>query len=557
MTWRAAWPRALLAGAVLLPLAAFAVGPVLLLLARIGGTPGIALAELLEPAAREALVNSVVTSAGAAAVALLVGLPLSFLLYRTDLPGREALAALFTSTLAVPPFIWGMGWISLANPSAGLLNRLADTPWLDIYGRVGIAFVLGTSGMPLVLVAARAALLRIDSALEEAARMCGASAWRAVATATLPLVLPAALSGAVLVFLFAASAFGVPYMLGTAAATPTPVLTTRIYAHVLLGGEQGLGRALALAALLLVLATIVLGLSHVLGRAGRVRLAAGKGVRASPMRLGRARRPLLGLVALVAVVTVVLPLGAIAFTSVQRSFGAALGWDNLTMGHWESVLLSPRTGRAAANSLALAGAAGLAVCALGLGVALVRRRAGRAGRLVELAAAWPYAVPGTVLAMALLVAYSLHWRLVVAERVAFVLALANTSWLLLVAYGAKYLALGSRTLIESLEQLDPSLAEAARMSGAGPARAFADTVLPLLKPALAGAFVLTFMLCATELTMSVLLVPPGGDVLGTLLFELQTYADPAAASVLACSFVLLIFTALGLQAWARPRSGAI
>jgi iron(III) transport system permease protein len=153
---------------------------------------------------------------------------------------------------------------------------------------------------------------------------------------------------------------------------------------------------------------------------------------------------------------------------------------------------------------------------------------------------WPYAVPGTVLALALLLAFSRDLRFILLGRVAFVLALAHTPWLLLIAYAAKYLALGARNSAEALAQIDPSLAEAARVSGAGPLRAFVDAPLPLLRPALVVAFVLAFLACATEITMSVLLVPAGSEVLGTLLFELQSYADPAAAAVLACAFVALV-----------------
>src|SRR5206468_4777459 len=94
----------------------------------------------------------------------------------------------------------------------------------DIYGKAGIAFVLGAAGLPLVVLAGAAALARLDPALEEAARICGAGPFRTLGTVSLPLSLPAFLSGAALVFLYAASAFGVPYMLGITAMPPTVVL---------------------------------------------------------------------------------------------------------------------------------------------------------------------------------------------------------------------------------------------------------------------------------------------------------------------------------------------
>ncbi|AKQ70508.1 Ferric iron ABC transporter, permease protein [Myxococcus hansupus] len=526
-------------GAWLVPVLGFSVLPVAALLWRgLGAVEDGGLTWLL--AERGALGNTLTIATGAAVLAFVAGTPLALVLFRTDLPLRGAFTVLFTLPSAVPAFIWGMGWLSLASPRAGYLNRLLGADTFDIYGPVGIAFVEGVSGLPLVLLAGAAALRRVDPAMEEAARVCGASTPRVLLTTTLPLALPSLLSGAVMVFLMAASSFGVPYLLGVSASPPTRVLTTRIYELVLMGGDAGLGRAALLAASLLLLAPLAMGVNQMLGRTGRVRLSAGKGLSARPFPLGTARNSVLVAVGLTATVLVLLPLGAIFLTSLQRSFGARLAWSELTLTHWAGVLMEPRTLHATGRSLLLAVGAGTLVCGLGLAAAVLRRGSRRLGAGVEALAVWPYAVPGTVLALALLLVFSRDLRFILMDRVAFVLALAHTPWLLLIAYVAKYLALGARNSEEALAQLDTSLTEAARVSGAGPWRAFVDAPLPLLRPALTAAFVLAFLACATEITMSVLLVPAGTEVLGTLLFELQSYADPAAAAVLACAFVVLV-----------------
>ena len=536
----------------LVPLLLFAVVPVVALLVRGVGAATGGLGSVLA-AESGALVNTLGISLGATAWALCLGAPLAFLLFRTDLPLRGAFTVLFTLPSAIPAFIWGMGWLSLTSPRAGYLNRMLGADVFDLYGAAGIAFVEGLSGLPLVLLAGAAALRRVDPALEEAARVCGASPLRAVLNTTVPLVMPALLSGAVMVFLMAASSFGVPYLLGVSASPPTRVLTTRIYELVLLGSEEGLPRASVLASFLLLFTPLALGLTWVLGRSGRVRLNAGKGVSPRVLALGTWRTAALAGVGFVGGILVVLPLAAILLTSLQRSFGAALTWDALTLSHWSGVLWDARTLRATGRSVLLAAGAGLLVVGLGLAGALLRRAFRRGGAAVEAMAVWPFAVPGTVLALALLVAFSRDWRLVVLDRVAFVLALAHTPWLMLVGYVGKYLALGERNSSEALAQVDPSLAEAARVGGAGPVRAFVDATLPLLRPALVVAFVLAFLACATEITLSVLLVPAGSEVLGTLLFELQSYADPAAAAVLACAFVALVVAGQAVLAWARRR----
>ncbi len=536
----------------LVPLLLFAVIPVVALLVRGVGAATGGLGPVLASESG-AFVNTLGISLGATVWALCLGAPLAFLLFRTDLPLRGAFTVLFTLPSAIPAFIWGMGWLSLASPRAGYLNRMLGAEVFNVYGASGIAFVEGLSGVPLVLLAGAAALRRVDPALEEAARVCGASPLRALLNTTVPLVLPALMSGAVMVFLMAASSFGVPYLLGVSASPPTRVLTTRIYELVLLGSEEGLPRASVLASFLLLLTPLALGLTWLLGRRGRVRLSAGKGVSPRVLALGACRSWALAAVGAAGGVLVMMPLAAILLTSLQRSFGAALSWDSLTLSHWAGVLWDARTLRATGRSVLLATGAGLCVVGLGLAGALLRRAFRRGGAGVEAMAVWPFAVPGTVLALALLVAFSRDWRLVVLDRVAFVLALAHTPWLMLVGYVGKYLALGERNSSEALAQVDPSLAEAARVGGAGPSRAFVDATLPLLRPALVVAFVLAFLACATEITLSVLLVPAGSEVLGTLLFELQSYADPAAAAVLACAFVALVVAGQAVLAWARRR----
>ncbi|MDP1821944.1 MAG: iron ABC transporter permease [Archangium sp.] len=510
---------------------AFFFGLPLCLLLWQARAPGLSWTEVwLAPASLQALTGTLVTSLGAAAFAFTVAVPMALLIGRTELPLRSGLQALFTLPAALPPFILGMGWVSLANPRAGLLNLLLGPGTFDIYGRLGISFVLGSAGLPLVFLPTLAALSRLDSSLEEAARISGASPLRTLLSVSLPLALPAALSGTALCFLFSASAFGVPYLLGVTASPPTPTLTTRIYGEILMG-QGGLPRAVVLSLELLVLAGLVLLGSRALARRGEVRLSSGKGISIRPMPLGRWRVPLATLGTLLALVLVVLPLLAVALTSVQPVWGQLSGF---TMKHWGSVLGNPRTIDATLRSLALAAAAAGLVTALGLAIATTRRRS------LELTAGAPYAIPGTVLALALLIAFSRDVRFVLFDQVALVLALGNSLWMLLVAYTVKHLAFGTRNAADGLAQVDGTLAEAARLSGAGPARAFFDATLPQLRAPLLAAFLVTFLTCVTELTLSVLLVPTGRDVLGTLLFELQSYADPGSAAVIACAFVMLV-----------------
>jgi iron(III) transport system permease protein len=513
--------------------------PLAVLLAK-SGSPATWAPLWLSEAATRALTGTILSSLGASLVALLLGVPFAWLVTRTDLAGLRALRTVLTLPSAIPPYIWTMGWIALANPRSGWLTLLIGRERVDIYGLGGMAFVLGTSALPLVVLSTAAALERIDPSLEEASRLSGATAARTFRSVTLPLITPAAMSGAALVFVFASASFGVPYLLGVSANPPAPTLTTRIYGEVLMG-EAGLSRAAVLSVELLLLAVLVLGLNGWIARAGRVRLPRGKGLGRKPLALGGAR-VLVSLGAwLVAGAVILLPLGAVFLTGLQPTWGQ---WGSFTLEHW-GVVLQPRTLHAAGVSLGLAFAAALLVGALGLAIALTRQR------WLETLADAPSAIPGTVLALALLVTFSRDVRFVAFEKVAFVLALGNTFWLLLLSYVVKHLALGVRSASDSLAQADPTLGEAARLSGAGRLRAFVDGIFPQVRGALTGAVLLTFLTVVSELTMSVLLIPTGSDVLGTLLFELQSYADPASAAVIASALLLVVLLALTVQTLSR------
>jgi iron(III) transport system permease protein len=143
----------------------------------------------------------------------------------------------------------------------------------------------------------------------------------------------------------------------------------------------------------------------------------------------------------------------------------------------------------------------------------------------------PYSVPGTLLALGLLLAWSRELRFIFFERLTLALDLFSGVGALLVAYSTKYLAFGVRVAKSGLVQIDRSLEEAARTSGASALRTAFDVVVPLLLPSLGAAWLLVFLPVLSEITMSVLLVGPQTPVLGTVLFELQSYLIALGAVV--------------------------
>ncbi len=514
----------------------FAVGPLLALLPRAGDLDA-ALAE--GPAAA----NTALLALGALLVALLAGGPVGWALARAQLP--RLLTSACTLPYAIPPYVTTIAWITLANPSNGLLRA-----WLpvDVYTLPGMAWVLGLHLSPFVSLAVRDALGAIDPALEEAARVSGARPLRAAQDVTLPLLGPAILAAAGFVVAASAASFGVPYLLGSAARVPVPVLTTRIAQALELSPVAGRPLAVTLALGLLVVGA---------GLPALLRLLQGRAAFASA-RLSRPRPPVTMPLATAGVglyvgVAVLLPLVTLLASTFMARFGAGLGADNLTLANWSQVLGDLRTREALLRSLLLASCAATVAVAAGTLLAHAAERDGRRlPRLLAGMARSGWAVPGTVLALALLLAFSQEWRFILFERVTFVLALADTAWLLGLAYVVRFLAIPVDGARAALRALHPSLEEAARVSGAGWGRTLRDVTLPMLAPALGTAWFLVFVPSFCEVTLSVLLRGPSTEVLGTRLFNLQAYADPQSAAVLAVLVGGIVFVGLVLRGRRNP-----
>lgn len=469
----------------------------------------------------EAVRNTLVLSFGTVALGLLVGLPVGWVAARRRLP--RLLDAALLLPYATPPYVTTVAWIILANPTNGVLTRWVP---VDVYTLPGMCLVLGLHLSPLVVLQARDALARVDPAMEEAARVSGAGPVRTFLGVTLPLAAPGLFAASAFVASASAASFGVPYLLASSAKHPIPTLTLRIFRALELQPVEGRPLAVALSLALLAVGVAI---------PAALRLLQGRRTYTTA-RLARPRPlPPAGWSSLVVfawlLLAVLVPIGTIAATSVAPAFGH---FDGFTSEHWTIVLADPRVRDALLRSFGLAAAAATGATAVGTLVATVAERTPtRPVLLLRAVARAPWAVPGTVFALGFLLAFSQEVRLVVLDRVTFVLALANTPWILGFAYATKSLAVPLDGVGAAVRGVDPTLEEAARVAGAGWGRAQLAIVAPLLRPAIVAGWVLVFSGSFCEVSMSVLLRGPGTEVTGTRLFDLLSYGSPQEASVLA------------------------
>ncbi|MBI4841058.1 MAG: iron ABC transporter permease [candidate division NC10 bacterium] len=482
--------------------------------------------------------NSVHVSVWATLLGGALGTVLAFLVARTDLPGQRIFRTALMLPYLIPPFIAALAWLALAGP-VGFVNQLwmavtgAEEPLFRIYGAPGIILVLALAHYPLAYFTVLASLERMDPALEEAARSSGASPARTARDVTLPLVAPAIGAGAILVFLRCMENFGIPAILGFPAKYF--VLTTKIYATILdFDRAHNLGLAATLSLLLVAVAggSIALQRRILGGRAYGLTRAVGQ----PPIfGLGQWRRTVGIGVTVFLLATSVAPLLAILLTALTRAYGMPFGWSNLGLQNFHTLFFKvPVVWRAMRNSLVLAASAATFAVVLAILIAYVQVRTQVRGKgLLEALVILPFAVPGTVVALAMILAFL---------RPVLGLSLYNTIWIILVAYVARFLTLAVKPVAAAFTQVHVSLEEAARSSGASLSRSVRDITMPLIRPALVSGWFLAAVPAITELTLSVLLWSAGNETIGVMVFNMHEEGKVLLSSALAVVVMAVALT---------------
>ena len=499
-----------------------------------------------DPANVRAIVNTVVSSGLATALATFIGVALAWITSRTDMPGRAFFDNVFVIPYYLSPFIGAIAWTLLANPRVGFLNNVFtellgfDEAPLNIYSLGGLVLVMALYYSPVVFLLTAQALRSMDPSLEEASRLHGAGAWGTAVRITLPMVAPAVTSAALLVFLNAAGQFGIPAVIGIPAHYE--VVTTRMWI--------GLGyfppkytEAAAFSVVLLAFSSlVVLAQRRLLARKGFATVT-GRAFTPTPIALGKARYLALALCALYFAASIVLPYGALLQVSVQPYLSFAFDPASWTFQHYAEVLFdNPLTVRATRNSLFLAGAGATLtiVLALVISYAVVRTRL-KTAVLLDYLATFPVAIPAMVFGVALLWGY-----------VFLPVPLYGTIWMLLIAYVAHYVPFGVRACSAGLAQIGPELEESSRIHGASWVGTMRRIVVPLLKPAIMAGWILLFVEFIRSLSLSILLYSNDSVVMPVVTYELyETGAYPALSAFSVVQTVLIFAAIYGARRLAR------
>lgn len=484
--------------------------PLLYLIIRTVGAGAEVLDLILRARLLTVLVNTVVFMVVVALGSVVIAVPVAFLTLRTDMPFRRFMAVATLIPLVVPSYVAGYVAVVALGPRGMLqqaLEPLGVERLPEIYGLPGAAFVLTFISYPYVLLSVRAALIRMDPAMEEAARALGRNALQTFIGVTLPLLRPAVAAGALLVALYVLSEFGAVSLLRF------ETFTLAIYVQY----ESAFNPAAA-SSLALVLGVMALGIvwveSSTRGRARYYRSSGGVTRPPSLVRLGRWRWPALALVCLPVLIGLVAPIGVLGY------------WLARGVANGESLDF---LGAATRNSLWMAALAGGVTVLLAAPVALLAvRYPSRLSALLERMTYLGFALPGIVVALALVF---------VGANVAP--AVYQTQPLLLFAYVLLFISVGVGALRTSLLQVSPHLEEAARSLGLSSWRAMLRVTLPLVLPGALAGGAMVFLLTMKELPATLILGPAGFDTLATAVWSTVSEAFFARAAVPALLLIVV------------------
>ena len=475
------------------------VYPILLVV--IEGARGDALRTFAaRPGEWRALWASLWISLASVGLAALVGVPLAFLFEWLEFPGRKLLGALIALPAVLPPFVGVIAFLFLYGESgfvARFLQHLFGfqrAPW-HLQGAGAILLVHTYSMYVYFYLFTRAGLAKLDAAMLEAAQALGAGRVRSLFRVILPLVRPSLAGAALLTFMTSLGSFSAPYVFGGGFR----VMTTQIFASKQ-NGEMGVAMVetvtLALVALIglaLLRRTegdaLLVGLGK--GTAPRRRSLASPPVRAAATVLGWGFAIVLLLPHLTLLLVSLVPYATWTTETLPPV---------LSLVNYRRLLAEPERLEPLVNSLWMAGASTAAAVgiALAAGWLVVRRRVVWRAPIDWLLNV-PWALPGTVFAIALATAFSVH------APQALRWVLVGTVAILPLAYLVRNLPVSGRAILAGYRQLDPALEEAAASLGAGAWRTLRRVTLPQLKPALAAGASLAFIGALGDFVTSIVL----------------------------------------------------
>ena len=498
------------------------------------------------------LLNTLLFAIPSLALATLIALAFSWLIERTNLPGRSLLFVLVVGQSGIPLLISAMSWSLLLNPTNGAVNQLLGHIGIhfNVYSLPGMIFVEALGLSPLTFLLVTASVRRMNGVLENAAETSGARRATILWRINLPLIRPALLGALIFQFVNSIESIDVPLIIGTPGHITVFATAVLNSAHPPTGlPDYGGSSTTGLALLVLALGPLLI-YNKVLGASGSYATVTGKTFRPKTLDLGRWRWPLLIGALLYLSVSFLMPLLMLIWTSLQPYYQgiSSAAFGRLTFAPWKEIWSSGGIAQSFVNTVVLGFSVAIGVMILAMCVSwiLVRSRS-KFTWLLDALAFTPHATPGVVIGLSVLILYLI-----------LPLPFYGTIWIIVIAQITQYISLGTRLTSGAMAQVQVSLEEAGAASGAPMFRVWRRILIPLMRPAFFNGLMLVFMASIQNLSLPYILASPDNGVWSTLIYNRWTFGHVNQAAVLSILMTALtVVVAVFVRRTGREASDAL
>lgn len=484
--------------------------------------------------------NTLYVVVGSSIIAIILGIMTAWVVAYTNIRQKKLIQLFIFLPFIIPSYITTLAWTQFMSKNGFFAHLLSLLPGslepMNMYTLQGIIIVMGLSHYPLVYLLTVGVLRKIPRDLEYAARVSGSSKWQSFKNITLPLALPGIASGGFLAFIASLDNFGIPAFLGIPGNIR--VLSTYIYEQIVGLGPNSFERAATLSVILGMIALTGTFIQWLLLKKSKNNETAAEDKEPRFLFSKRKRLTIELLLWSFLLLTTMVPLISMLSASLIKAYGLPFAPENISLKNYQFVLLENQKAiTSLKNSANLAIITTIFCLVAGTGIAYIRtKKPSILSKSLEMIIGIPYALPGTVLALAMIFAWMEPipgWNP----------GIYGTIMILLIAYVTRFLILQVRGSITAFMQVDPSIEEAARVSGSNGFYKWKQILLPLIIPGVISGALLVFLTALTELTVSSLLWSSGTETIGLVIFNFEQAGYSTYSTAFSCIVVLFILLA--------------
>ena len=451
------------------------------------------------------LLNSFKVTVASTAVAVLIGLPMAYLLRSIKIPFSGLLNILIVISYLSPPFIGAYSWIQLLGRNGfitRIINAVFHVELEGIYGFAGIVLVFSLQSFPLIYMYVSGALKNLDNSLNEAAESLGCNAFQRVTKVIFPLVMPSLLAGMLLVFMRVFSDFGTPMIIGEGYKTFPVMLYTQFMGEV--GTNDGFAATMCI--IVIIIALMFFFLQKFLGRRFTYSMTALKPME-SRQATGWRKVAAYAVVYLITFVAA-LPQLTVIVTSFIGTINGSLFTGEFTLDNYRNIFAKGNT-TAITNTylFGLEAIVVVVICGILISYLSVRRRSPLTS-VLDVLTMFPYIIPGSVLGISLLCAFN-----------GPPFMLGGTVLILIVSLSIRRMPYTIRSSTAIIGQISPSIEEAAISLGASQVKTFLQITIPMMLPGVLSGAVMSWITLISELSSSVILYTSGTMTLTVAIYS--------------------------------------